>query len=588
MSDEIQNAQEALTSANDAANVVRELYFVFLSIAVYMGVIVAGTTHEMLLKESPIKLPLLDVEVSILGFYVVAPYLFWIFHFHFLLQLYLLAQKLRLFEKYLILITDNAIKEKLRTQLANVIFSHSLIGAQHDSFMRMLLRIMVSISINVMPLILLLLVQIRFIPYHSELINDSQRLVVILDVLTLIVFLAKISGTTFSAYVINVINDVHYCYNHCLTFVIEIFTTSSLSALTTPAINFSSLVTIVLSTLVISSSFLFVVPDENCESPLNKIGNNYCRFLYGKNIYPCKKSIQDEISAFQNLTITWIILTKSDLSPEIATLLSAKEKDDNLLKNLVGLDLNQRDLNCTDFINSHFMYADLQETNFKKADLSDAHLEEADLSDAHLEEADLGGAHLEGADLSGAHLEGAVLKEAHLEGAVLKEAYLEGADLSKARLNGADLSGAHIEGTLLKSANINLVNFTNVTLILTQEHYAELQQNLKSNGINQELSNNILRLLEVDKATDLSTAKSYQDCFIGGNYDIKIHCLKDNKDYQPKLTAYFANELVCKDNVIAQAIIARANWFYDDNFNQALKKSNCPTIKTALINHPLN
>ena len=54
--------EKLLESANSASQTVAALHVAFMAFAAYLGVIVWGTTHEDLLRISPVKLPILDVD----------------------------------------------------------------------------------------------------------------------------------------------------------------------------------------------------------------------------------------------------------------------------------------------------------------------------------------------------------------------------------------------------------------------------------------------------------------------------------------------------------------------------------------------
>jgi len=71
-------------AADESARHVRTLYFTFLLFAFYVAVIVFSTTDEQLLKETGARLPLLDVDLPLLGFYIFVPWLVLIFHTHLL------------------------------------------------------------------------------------------------------------------------------------------------------------------------------------------------------------------------------------------------------------------------------------------------------------------------------------------------------------------------------------------------------------------------------------------------------------------------------------------------------------------------
>jgi hypothetical protein len=97
-------------------------------------------------------------------------------------------------------------------------------------------------------------------------------------------------------------------------------------------------------------------------------------------------------------------------------------------------------------------------------DLRGRHLEQAVLNGADLTKADLTGAQLQGARLFLARLQGAWLVYAQLQGAFLYRAQLQGALLIEARLQGASLDGAQLQGALLNSARLQGASFWHAQL----------------------------------------------------------------------------------------------------------------------------
>ncbi len=81
-------------AANAASGDARNVYITFLLFGLYLAIIFGSTTHEQLLRESPVTLPLLGVGLPLFGFYWIAPALFVLLHLNLLLQFYLLSGKL--------------------------------------------------------------------------------------------------------------------------------------------------------------------------------------------------------------------------------------------------------------------------------------------------------------------------------------------------------------------------------------------------------------------------------------------------------------------------------------------------------------
>ena len=123
------------------------------------------------------------------------------------------------------------------------------------------------------------------------------------------------------------------------------------------------------------------------------------------------------------------------------------------------LDLSKRSLRYANLSASFLPRARLDETDLSGANLRVARLPEAQLGKAYLQGANLAEAHLQGAYFWKAQLEGADLRAARLQGAILQEAQLMGADLSTARLQGADLQATRLWGATFWSAYLHGAHF---------------------------------------------------------------------------------------------------------------------------------
>ena len=91
----IPGAQELEESLEESSGEVRRAFLWFGTFAAYFVTTVAATTHENLLRGTAVKLPLLNVDLPIVGFYVIAPALFLLLHFYLLFQLYLMGGRAR-------------------------------------------------------------------------------------------------------------------------------------------------------------------------------------------------------------------------------------------------------------------------------------------------------------------------------------------------------------------------------------------------------------------------------------------------------------------------------------------------------------
>ena len=78
---------------NDAAGKASVLWTTFVTFELYLAIAFGSVKHRDLFLETPVKLPILNVDLPLVGFFVLAPAILVIFHFYVFLQLYALATR---------------------------------------------------------------------------------------------------------------------------------------------------------------------------------------------------------------------------------------------------------------------------------------------------------------------------------------------------------------------------------------------------------------------------------------------------------------------------------------------------------------
>lgn len=84
---------ELQRALNDASGRASALWTTFVTFALYLVIAFGSVTHRDLLLESPVRPPLLNVDLPLTAFFAVAPTVFVVFHFYILLQLFGLSRK---------------------------------------------------------------------------------------------------------------------------------------------------------------------------------------------------------------------------------------------------------------------------------------------------------------------------------------------------------------------------------------------------------------------------------------------------------------------------------------------------------------
>jgi uncharacterized protein YjbI with pentapeptide repeats len=408
-------------SLNDSATRVSTIWVSFLIFALYL-VIAAGTvTHRQLLLEDPVKLPVLNIDLPLYGFFFLAPILFVILHVYVLLQVLLLGRTAAAYNEAV----DKAVKPPLenasvRQRLANTLFAQIFAGSPRERGgpLGALLKAMAWVTIAIAPVLLLFVFQFKFLPYHSHFVTWTHRLLIFMELATVFMLWPLVLDAQMDIAWRRIVRQP------ITLATVALFAVVSLCLATFPGEPLVNLFT--------GQSLLSV----QCE---RWISENFDRLLLQREVIVD----EEKLKKIENAT------TKSHVG---------------LLEMETTRNFRNRDLNC-----GHFEMADLRRADFFGARMSDASFFEADLQGAsffaaHLPGAGLSLAQLQGANLFVADLQGATLNNTKLQGANLQAANLQGADLPLARLEGADLTEAHLEGASLFLAQLQGANLSKARL----------------------------------------------------------------------------------------------------------------------------
>lgn len=474
--DRTQERIEKLREAADtSARSVRTGFFTFLLVGVYIGIIIGSTTDEQLLRETGIRLPLLNVDLPIVGVYMFVPPLFMLLHFNLLLQLTFLSRCLHRLDSQINTLRIAADRDSERDLIFAFPFSHLIVGRHHGAAMRMVIRVLVWITLMILPVALLLWAQVQFLPYHSEPVTwGAHRLSLVADFAILWFFWPRLFAP----------DGKWRPWRRGLTGRVRA--------------GILRLATGVLSSFGVAwlSLFVLVIPGERLELVTMRpvIAHVFGDDGYGKT----GGGKWHERWFHRNLVLPERTLVAQTPAPEIvaAYLSDGKSAEQAFFDFGEGLDLHGRDLRFASLSEANLMKANMRSTILQGANLSSANLQRANLSGAvldgaslvfaELNDAILFRAKLSNADLIGAGLRGADLRETKLQSAQLIGARLQGANLARADLRGAHLGGAKLQGAFmveaaLQGANMWAANLEGAVLSRAQLQGANLS-GAKLNG----------------------------------------------------------------------------------------------------------
>ena len=182
--------EEIKKSVEDAASVSGGLWLSYLFVLSYIAIAAGAVTHEDLLLERPVKLPFLNVELPLLAFFALAPFVVLIIHAYALMHFIMLGKKASRFHAELQRQFPDAaesapspdgahkdIRDKLRRLLPSNIFVQILAGPPElrSGIFGSMLKLIALTTLVVFPILVLLLLQIQFLPFHDMRITCAQR-----------------------------------------------------------------------------------------------------------------------------------------------------------------------------------------------------------------------------------------------------------------------------------------------------------------------------------------------------------------------------------------------------------------------------
>jgi uncharacterized protein YjbI with pentapeptide repeats len=437
-------------AVDDAAAVGGALWFSYLFVLFYLAVAAGAVTHADLFLENPVKLPFLNIDLPLLAFFFLAPILFLFAHGYTLMHLVMLTEKAKDYDQALReqIGADNLIGDKLRRQLPSNIFIQYLAGPARlrKSAFGYALGFVAWTTLAVAPVLLLLMMQLQFLPFHSSFITWTQRIVLTLD-LALIWWLW---GTIRSGREIDKSRGALFWTGRTFGLAAGI-------ALTVGAILFSTAV----------ATFPGEWQEDHLPSAriLPEITNDPPQSLIKTSE---KVSLHDWIfdSPLNQITRHRLLPFSNTLVLTGFNVLEGLHIDDPKAADWRDFVFHARgrDLKGASFDFASLSRVDFTGARLEGASLLRAQLDSASLVQALLQGASLEGAHLQGASLEYAQLQGATLDQAQLQGAKLDGAQLQGARLVQAQLQGASFSAAQLQGAMLDDARLQGARFGSASL----------------------------------------------------------------------------------------------------------------------------
>lgn len=556
--------EKLVGAITESAQTARNVLGAMLAVALTITATMIATTDEAIFRDGAEIFPSLGVRIKLSTAYALIPPVFVFLHLNALLQLRLLAERLRAFEAQMR--QDNfsqAERRAWRRLIHGFAFAQLLAGTETNGTRnavdiphRLLLAFVSWLAIAAIPIMLLVTVQVSFVRFQSNIITAIHQVFIAVDLSLLLWFHFATYGWTVS----------------------KAWTRRS-----------STVLSIGAAAVVTAISLTQAVPPPATTHP-GSIRNNY--YLEGLS-YPhisdanfwkefFDKYLKGLLIANNNLLdifcgatgerwvcryvdISGLTAFQKEIRPELITSIQVVDDNEKIYQeNMLRLNLNGRAFRFANFSGAQLFSAYFGMTDARGASFDGTILIGAELVGAKLDGASLEGALLEGATLDGSSLMGANLRNANLQGASLRSANLAGATLDFAQLAGADLESAELFGASLASADLSMAIFSKTDIRFSMGSASTCKNAIYSRKNSFEASRQrIAKLLHGSMHPELIG-------FIARRMDkaTEANCNGTSFDRFPSINNLFSEEyhlFICSNIAAARRLVLSwNNWYLDD------------------------
>jgi uncharacterized protein YjbI with pentapeptide repeats/peptidoglycan hydrolase-like protein with peptidoglycan-binding domain len=411
-----------LKRLSQAANDARTAYILYASLVGYCGLTIVTTSDRQIILNETVRLPLLDLEVSLIGFFVLSPI------FVIAVYLYLHLQLIRLKT----LIAEHKTDINRAQNFSADPWPMEFEGDKSRDVLHNLHVIIVNISLWWLLPGLLWLFSFWIIRSHNTFVTVLNCVYLIFGTLISLYFWSRYKRLT-------QIKSRH-------GYIGRILLAISAFIFALPVLVF----------IILSLTEVLWSNKNLAHSNLSVLWRAWTSVDLSYQVLGSKPS-EDSEEAF-SVNLRGARLQAANLAA--STMAGADLRESQLqLAQLERAVLTGSNFSGANLAGANLKGAILNGANLKGANLKGVNLREAILRDAILQEANLDGALLQFADLSGADLRGANLQSAkfyyaNMQKADLRRATLCFADLGNTNMQEVNLGSANLKSTILVGANL--------------------------------------------------------------------------------------------------------------------------------------
>ena len=469
----------AEATLNNAAKGVNVAWISFISFCMYFFITTYTVTPASLFRDSPVEMPIFKALLPLKVYFLMAPALILAFHAYLIVLTKGLAEGVAAYEDTLRRLEKSATdREVLRARLDNSVNLRALIAGHREepSGVDHACALIAGATLNVMPVLLLLLTLLVFLPYQDEWVTWPHRIFIAADIFMCawalwprtpwLLRTRRFLFTSFNALVVMVVTLAAFPGEHLYTWLgwtpaLEL-TVWAFEGPADPVDHVKR-----------GSNRPFpnrlILPDDpklsgSADAPAGGLSLSVRGRGFRKAVFDRSNLARVDFSATD---LTEASLQGSKLEGAKFECASADDLNTDLPRSNASTTI--RNTLCVGLDGANLSEAALELASFAKASLIGASLQSArgravDFSSALLMGADFRYAQLLAANFNEAALQGASMSEASLYGADFRNAYLQGADMNNASLQSANFQSALIYAATLRGAKLHGASFERAAL----------------------------------------------------------------------------------------------------------------------------
>lgn len=386
-------------SVNSTSQRAVTQWLAYLSLWAYLFFTTLSITHRDLILLTPVKLPLIGVELGLRGYFWSAPPLFWVFHLYLVRKITVLARDVAFYRDVIRrFVPSETAREPLYRRLDAFFLTRLLGHGEQGWLLRWLDSGIAVATVVVMPLALMMAFQLKYLAYHAVWATDWHRFWLLADVLLLAVPLLWLLWRRPRG-----ANDVEGKKRPSRAWLQGWGV----------AVGQTLGIALVFGGIAAFSLLVVTYPDDRMDWALSVVG------------------LSDEDHPLSS----WRVLTPLDTD---------FVNDEKLDKVQWTVDLRGRDLRGAQLSGADLRKARMTGVDLRDANISDSQLDGADISNSNIKNASMQNSKLKSSNISNSYIKDANISYSQLQGANIKNTRIISSDLSNSNLNGADISDSNI------------------------------------------------------------------------------------------------------------------------------------------------